>query len=182
MVFGNVEHTLSLISDRVDQDIAFKREIAARVASDAYVQESMKDLAGSEEGYSQIKIINRLKSVINTYTSANSNIVGSLLIDSGAVTQVRTGEFDLPPEVSPEAVSYTHLVCKPALETGSGRGIRFWEPKRDEREIYDFLLDKTQKDFVVQKVIRQHKELNKIHDSSVNTIRICSLLMEDRCV
>lgn len=102
MVFGNVEHTLSLISDRVDQDIAFKREIAARVASDAYVQESMKDLAGSEEGYSQIKIINRLKSVINTYTSATSNIVGSLLIDSGAVTQVRTGEFDLPPEVSPE--------------------------------------------------------------------------------
>ena len=73
----------------------------------------------------------------------------------------------------------TEIVCKPALETGSGRGIRFWEPKRDEREIYDFLLDKTQKDFVVQKVIRQHKELNKIHDSSVNTIRICSLLMED---
>lgn len=104
MVFGNVEHTLSLISDRVDQDIAFKREIAARVASDSYVQASMKDLSGSKEGYSQIEIVNRLKSLINTYISSTSNVVGSLLIDSHTATQVRTGEFDLPPEVSPEAL------------------------------------------------------------------------------
>ena len=40
-------------------------------------------------------------------------------------------------------------------------------------------MDKTNEDYIVQKVLKQHEELNKIHASSINTVRICSLLLSD---
>lgn len=71
------------------------------------------------------------------------------------------------------------VVCKPTLETGSGRGISFWNTMQDRSVIEKFLTDPNAKDYVVQKVIKQHPDLNRIHASSINTIRIMSLLMPD---
>lgn len=76
-------------------------------------------------------------------------------------------------------ISEQEVICKPTLETGSGRDIRFWNTDRDCTLIKDFLCDENQKDYIVQKIIKQHYELNKVHNASINTIRICSLLMED---
>ena len=75
--------------------------------------------------------------------------------------------------------SEDEVICKPTLETGSGRDIRFWKTKEKLDEIKGFLQDDLQQDYIVQKVLKQHDALNEIHKSSINTIRICSLLMPD---
>ncbi len=71
------------------------------------------------------------------------------------------------------------VICKPTLETGSGRGIRFWQPVNDIEQIKAFLAHAEETDYAVQAVIQQHAEMNRIHESSINTIRICSILMDD---
>lgn len=71
------------------------------------------------------------------------------------------------------------IVCKPSLETGSGRGVNFWNVKDNMDIINEFLVDDQMEDYVVQKIIKQHVRLNEIHASSINTIRIMSLLMKD---
>lgn len=71
------------------------------------------------------------------------------------------------------------VIRKPTQETGSGRDIVFWKPEKDKEEIIEFLNDKNEGDYMIQEVIKQHAELNRIHASSVNTIRVCSILLED---
>lgn len=72
----------------------------------------------------------------------------------------------------------TEIVCKPSLDTGSGRGLHFWKTQENIDDIKKFLDDKDSMDYVVQKVIRQHPDLNKVHASSINTLRIVSILLE----
>ncbi len=75
--------------------------------------------------------------------------------------------------------SEAEVICKPTLETGSGRDIRFWNTAESNDEITAFLEDKKQEDYIVQALVKQHSELNKVHKSSLNTIRIATLLMDD---
>lgn len=70
------------------------------------------------------------------------------------------------------------VVCKPALESGSARGILFWKGT-DKEKYKSFLKDNNNQDYIIQKVIKQHERLKNIHGSSVNTIRISTILMED---
>lgn len=76
-------------------------------------------------------------------------------------------------------LSEKEVICKPTLETGSGRGIRFWQSEKDIKHINNFLINPQEADYVVQAIIKQHAELDRVHKGSINTIRICSLLMED---
>ena len=71
------------------------------------------------------------------------------------------------------------VICKPTLETGSGRNIAFFMTKKDYGKIKSILSDDNEKDFIIQSLIRQHEKLSKIHDKSINTIRICSILLDD---
>ena len=70
------------------------------------------------------------------------------------------------------------VICKPSQESGSGRGITFFH-KDDIKTIDKFLSDPSYDDYVVQKLLKQHPELDKVHKGSVNCIRVCSLLMQD---
>ena len=70
------------------------------------------------------------------------------------------------------------VICKPSQETGSGRGIAFFK-KNDTQKVEEFLKDPTYDDYIVQKLIKQHPDIEKIHPESVNSVRICSLLMDD---
>lgn len=71
------------------------------------------------------------------------------------------------------------VICKPTQESGSGRGIQFWKTEEDQEKIIEFINNKSNGDYIVQKLIKQHKDLADIHENSVNTIRVCSLLLED---
>lgn len=70
------------------------------------------------------------------------------------------------------------VICKPSQETGSGRGIQFFT-KGDSKKVLEFLQDKDYDDYIVQEMVKQHKDLNAVHEGSLNTYRICSLLMDD---
>jgi hypothetical protein len=83
-----------------------------------------------------------------------------------------------PEEAKCRILSEDEMICKPSQETGSGRGIMFFN-KSDEKKIDEFLNDPTYDNYVVQSLIKQHSELDKVHKGSVNCIRICSLLMDD---
>lgn len=72
------------------------------------------------------------------------------------------------------------VICKPSLESGSGRSIVFWKADKDKENIARFLNDTNEKDYIVQAIIVQHPELDKVHKGSVNTIRITTLLMPER--
>lgn len=71
------------------------------------------------------------------------------------------------------------VIVKPSQESGSGRGVCFWNTATERDQIKDFLVGKDWKDYVAQKVIHQHLELDKVHAGSVNTLRIVSLLMPE---
>ena len=87
-------------------------------------------------------------------------------------------------QISPEqalsiVLDSEEVICKPTLETGSGRGIEFWNCSKDAKNITDFIRNPQYADYTIQKIIKQHEELKKIHANSINTVRICSLLLED---
>ncbi len=81
-------------------------------------------------------------------------------------------------EAKQKILNLDEVICKPSQETGSGRGIEFFTANEEER-VQAFLSNSAYDDYVVQKLIRQHKELDLVHKGSINCIRICSLLLED---
>lgn len=67
------------------------------------------------------------------------------------------------------------LILKPANETGGSRGIQFWT-------VGECISDKLSKqpNLIVQTIIRQHETLSQIHANSVNTLRIMTLVMNNK--
>lgn len=70
------------------------------------------------------------------------------------------------------------VIVKPSQESGSGRGIQFFSSDEEE-SVLKFLLDKDQNNYIVQSIVKQHKTLEDVHAGSLNTIRVCTLLLED---
>ena len=69
------------------------------------------------------------------------------------------------------------VICKPSLESGSGRGIQFI--RTSDTLALRQLLESVDSEYVIQAVIKQHPALSNIHPGSVNSVRVASLLMED---
>ena len=69
------------------------------------------------------------------------------------------------------------LIIKPAIESEGGTGIEFWDSDRDSKEVLISKL-KSEGCYIISEVVTQHQELAKIHSSSVNTIRIITLLLD----
>ncbi len=71
---------------------------------------------------------------------------------------------------------YDKLVFKKSLGEGHGRGVKLVENK-------DFIqqIDKFQNNFVIQELIKQHQFLDNLNSSSVNIIRVTSLLLDGVC-
>lgn len=86
-------------------------------------------------------------------------------------------------QLSPEAakaliLENPEVICKPSQESGSGRGIMFFDDKNPDA-VDAFLLDKSYDDYVVQRLVEQHSDMDKVHKGSLNCIRITSILFED---
>ena len=70
------------------------------------------------------------------------------------------------------------VICKPSQESGSGRSIEFWKTYDNVDYIRDFLQN-SKAPYIVQKVLKQHETLNEVHVGSINSLRICSILLKD---
>ena len=73
-------------------------------------------------------------------------------------------------------VHESEFVVKPTLETGGGKNVS----KYTHASNIDQIFMRYQRDFIVQRVVKQHSILSAINDSSVNTIRITSLFLENK--
>lgn len=80
-----------------------------------------------------------------------------------------------------DMVSYlsenTPCFIKRAVDCGGGEGVFYCDKDNLKENIKKILSIK--EDIIIQKAIKQNGELNRIYDSSVNTIRIVSLLTEN---
>lgn len=70
------------------------------------------------------------------------------------------------------------VICKPSQESGSGRSIEFWQIEEKKDYIQEFLRNSCEP-YILQKVLKQHVALNEVHLGSINSLRICSILLSD---
>lgn len=100
--------------------------------------------------------------------------IGALLFDS----DYKLIDIEKAMELT---AKHSEVIIKPSQESGSGRGIGFYSTATALEDIKSLLSDKREKDYIVQAVVKQHDALKKVHETSLNTIRIVTLLMEDGC-
>jgi len=75
------------------------------------------------------------------------------------------------------AKDHHEVICKKAKFSSGGRGVIVWNAeKNDESELVDFL--QTSEYFICQAMLKQHSELSRLNPSSVNTLRIFTLLFQ----
>jgi hypothetical protein len=80
-----------------------------------------------------------------------------------------------PEEASRQAARHQQLIIKPTILSGGGSGIRFWKAK-DGPEVLTEIFQTMGPDLVVQELIEQHENLNRMHDQSINTVRVMSFV------
>lgn len=69
------------------------------------------------------------------------------------------------------------LIIKPSVGTGGAKGIKFWSQSDGVGKLKRYLLSELNS-CVVQRIINQHPLIKRIHPSSVNTVRIVTLLFK----
>ena len=71
------------------------------------------------------------------------------------------------------------LVIKRAVNSQGGYGVHFLSGRTVEKKL-DAQIRKIPCDLVIQRPVRQHKDLARLHPESVNTLRIVSLLTREK--
>jgi len=71
------------------------------------------------------------------------------------------------------------VIIKPSQESGSGRGIWFCKPGAEREKLIEFLENKQEANYIIQKIVKQHPDLEAVHAGSLNTLRICTVMLED---
>ena len=66
------------------------------------------------------------------------------------------------------------FIVKPSVGTSQGFGIEFYSGTQMTDEEVEEMLDKYDRNFIVQKIVRQHANLAALNASSLNTIRVIS--------
>ncbi len=80
-------------------------------------------------------------------------------------------------EVKKLCLNEEEILIKPSLDSGGGRNITFLQMNEEGACCkLETALDKYKKDFVIQRVVKQHEEINKLNSTSLNTVRIQSFL------
>lgn len=72
--------------------------------------------------------------------------------------------------------SEREVICKPSIDSGGGRGICFIKAGDIDADGINDLTKKYEGNFIIQKILKQHKDLNKLNPNSLNTMRIVSFL------
>ncbi len=70
------------------------------------------------------------------------------------------------------------FVIKPAVYSGEGIDIFFYDATKNEEINFKELLKSYHKNFIVQEVAKQHEVLASIHPDSLNTLRVISFLFQ----
>ncbi|MBR5947731.1 MAG: hexapeptide transferase [Clostridia bacterium] len=65
-----------------------------------------------------------------------------------------------------------HLIIKPSVYSGCGKGITFYDKNREGQQSIDSMFKEFKRGFVAQRLVEQHPDLAAVNSSSLNTIRV----------
>lgn len=68
------------------------------------------------------------------------------------------------------------VICKPSIDSGGGRSIRFLSREDVTPAALDSLVKEFDGNFVVQKILKQHAFMSRLNADSLNTMRITTFL------
>nr|WP_275431594.1 sugar-transfer associated ATP-grasp domain-containing protein [Salinicoccus roseus] len=68
------------------------------------------------------------------------------------------------------------IIIKPSTGTYGGQGIIFWNPEDGLEKLKDIISSLDQ--LIIQEVVKSHKFMREINESSINTLRVVSLLVD----
>ncbi len=72
------------------------------------------------------------------------------------------------------------FIVKPSVGSSQGRGIRFFNSNElTEAGVREMFAYYHKKNFVIQKLLKQHPDMARLHAESVNTIRVVTFLFHD---
>ena len=87
-------------------------------------------------------------------------------------------------QVVKKCKKYSKLIIKPSIDSGGGRNISVINIKGNQAEnkimSLEEIIQSYNENFIIQKYFVQHKQLSKLNSTSVNTLRIISLLINDK--
>ena len=99
-----------------------------------------------------------IKNIAGVYYDPQLNLIS----EAAAIEQV----LNFPAEI----------IIKPAIDSGEARLIKFVDPRKASEADIARLLGDFGANFIVQEVVRQHPALAELNPSSLNTVRVVSLL------
>ena len=78
-------------------------------------------------------------------------------------------------------ISSGQWVIKGSTNSGCGRDVQFYDcGQKDDKDNVQRLFAEFQDNFVVQELVKQHPDLAKLHEQSLNTIRVQSFFFKDQ--
>ncbi|MBO5972608.1 MAG: hypothetical protein J6Q07_06330 [Alistipes sp.] len=72
-----------------------------------------------------------------------------------------------------------YVIIKPSVNSCGGNGIKFWKSGEDSVEALVDILNANRR-YIVSEVVSQSREISRVHASSLNTIRIMSLMHNNK--
>ncbi|MDY7394090.1 sugar-transfer associated ATP-grasp domain-containing protein [Aureibaculum sp. 2210JD6-5] len=119
-------------------------------------------------------LLDRLFNAIEQPETIVKNINGIFLDENRNIL-----DFD---QVINKCLEYKKLIIKPSLDSGGGKNIIVFElngkQSNYEKLSIEELISLYDKNFIIQKYFIQHKTMSDLNKSSVNTLRIQSLLID----
>lgn len=80
--------------------------------------------------------------------------------------------------------NYSKLLIKPSIESGGGKDITVFELKEENSDYMnrsiEEIINSYNRNFIIQNYFIQHKEMSDLNPSSVNTLRIQTLLIRNK--
>lgn len=70
------------------------------------------------------------------------------------------------------------FIVKPSIGTGSAEGIKVINSNEMDTNKLTRVFDEYGKDYIIQKLIKQHPKMSELHKQSINTIRIITFLCD----
>ena len=71
-----------------------------------------------------------------------------------------------------------NIIIKKSINSVGGKGIEFWDKNDSIDELKKYITNIS--DFVIQEIIKQHQDISRINESSINTIRIVTFIYNDK--
>ncbi len=77
------------------------------------------------------------------------------------------------------AESFKSLFIKRTVEIGNGSSICFWQPS-DGKDALRRIISEHNEDIIAQEFVEQHRELDAFNPSSVNSVRVVTLIIDNQ--